>query len=233
MRSAPFIVIVAAVAACHGGPDANHGGAGGHAPNGTCAASSVVTTTSCTKRAIPASNASSKRGCKSDADCKDGVDGRCVKNGDYVEGRLVRSPLLAGPPAMPPPTICVYDQCSTNTECGPKARCWCGEGSGRNRCVQLDACLADADCGPHRLCECGAGGSPNQCMSGDCRSDADCGGDAGSCLHGEAGRFCATAGDGCRTQEDCRGKSAEYETCDFDGSTASWQCRVVAPRPAG
>ncbi len=231
MRIAAVTALLVAVAACHGGPDANHGGGDGHpTPHGTCGASSVVTTTTCTKRTIPASNASSALGCKSDADCKDGRDGRCVKSG-IPEGRFVRSPLLAGPPAQPPPTICEYDQCTTNADCGQKVRCSCGEGQSRNQCVQLDACLGDADCGPYMLCLCGGGGSPNQCLAGNCRTDADCGG--ATCRSSETGRFCATAADGCKSHDDCRTSSAEYRECSFDRVAESWQCRSVPPRPAG
>lgn len=202
------------------------------APAGTCKPSSVISTPSCAPRVHPPSNASSANGCKSDAECKNGIDGRCVDNRDHRRyGALPPAArnLLAGPPPLPPDSVCVYDQCRTNADCGAKARCQCGAGDDRNGCMPLDACLRDADCGADGLCACGASGSPNGCMPGNCRADADCGGQ--KCGSGPTGSFCRTPRDKCRTNEDCKG--GPFAVCDYDRGTKAWACRVIPPRPPG
>lgn len=131
---------------------------------------------------------------------------------------------------MPPETVCTYDRCSSNAECGAGARCACGVGEGRNGCVPLDSCLRDAECGIDALCACGASGGPNACRPGNCRTDADCGGQ--KCDAGEAGSFCHTARDKCRTNEDCA-SPPQFRICDYDRGTKAWACRVIPPRPPG
>lgn len=204
-----------------------------NAPAGTCKPSSVISTLSCAPRVHPPSNASSVNGCKSDAECKNGIDGRCVDNRDhrrYGALPVAARNLLAGPPPLPPDSVCVYDQCRTNAECGAKGRCKCGAGDARNGCMSLDACLRDADCGAESLCACGASGSPNGCMPGNCRSDADCA--AQKCGPGQEGSFCHTPRDKCRTNDDCA-SGPQFSVCDYDQRTKAWACRVIPPRPPG
>ncbi len=232
MRTAALLAFGFVVIACKGAADPATTSAPPRTA-GHCGASSVVTTTSCPKRTIPPSNKSSARGCKSDADCKDGIDGRCVDSGYRGAAAPARGNgnLLAEPPAAPPPTICVYDQCTANADCGTKARCACGDDTARAACVPLDACLADADCGEAMLCTCGGSGQPNTCVAGNCRADADC--SAGQKCHGgPSGNFCTTPNDACHERVDCDAPNA-YRVCDYDRTKKSWSCRDVPPLPAG
>jgi hypothetical protein len=231
VRSLGFFAFGLVAFACHGAPDPSAPHDTAHPANGHCAASSVVTTTSCPKRTIPPSNKSSDRGCKSDADCKNGIEGRCVDSGFRADRSLRPSGnLLAEPPAAPPPTICVYDQCTTNADCGAHARCQCGSESSRAACVTLDACSADADCGEAMLCVCGTDGLPNGCRAGNCRTDADCPGQ--KCQGGPSGNFCTTDHDACRERAQCDAPNA-YRICDWDRTKKAWGCRDVPPIPPG
>ncbi len=233
-----LVLLLAVVGAC-GGPTRGASGpeaaSGRRMPDGTCAPSSVVTTTACETRTIPASNASGRTGCKSDADCSYGHRGRCVKNPFYRsnDSGTIRGEarLLAGPPPPPNETECVYDQCDTNADCGARARCACGEGEHRNTCIPLDACRADGDCGIDGLCACGTGGGANTCTPANCRTDADCGA-GGSCATGASGTYCRTERDSCRSNEQCESKD-DYRICDYDRSARLWKCRVVPPVPPG
>lgn len=257
MRKRSFLttslLVSAAVIACGGGRDAvapnggqvdgvsiavpaGTGAAGSAAPVGACKPSSVITTASCAPRTRPPSNASSSSGCKSDAECKNGVQGRCVDNRSGVRRRAALPPaarnLFAEPPPPPPETVCTYDQCRSNADCGAKARCDCGVDQGRNACVPLDNCLRDAECGPDARCACGdpPANGPNACIPGNCRTDADCGGL--SCAQGNEGKFCRTPRDTCRTHEDCASPQ-QFRICDYHTSSKAWTCRVIVPRPPG
>lgn len=238
-----FVALVSlfAVAACSRtatpeGSLASDGGRNGEASHavtkgGTCGPSSVVTTTACAPRTLPPSNATSDYGCKSDAECKQGRDGRCVKNDRGIYGATVApSPLLAAPPPPPPKTVCVYDECVSNADCGSKARCACGEGTVRHRCIPLDACLTDAECGKDSLCACGSGAGANTCIFANCRSDKDC--DGRTCGASASGTYCHTGDDECTTDKDCK-KGNEYSICDYERSRGAWKCRVVPPIPPG
>jgi len=239
-RAVSIVLAVGVVAACHGGPDPATGPGATPAHVGTCNPSTPwrsdgKVTTTCPSRVLPPSNASSARGCKSDADCKDGIEGRCVDSGykdpSGSSSRVTPSNLLAGPPPLPAPTLCTYDQCVADADCGAKARCACGAGSARNACVGVDACFTDHDCAPESLCRCGASGSPNVCALGNCRTDGDCAG--GPCIAGVSGSYCATAHDACHAQADCKASPGTYQECDYDRASKAWACRVVPPRLPG
>lgn len=104
--------------------------------------------------------------CATDADCTEGVNGRCVSHRGYA--------------------FCSYDTCFADDACeGP---CLCrGEGGGvgsggANRCVSGN-CQTDADCGPGNFCsptlgDCGLyGGTVGYyCHTCDdeCTNDSEC-----------------------------------------------------------
>lgn len=115
---------------------------------------------------------STRGGCSSDADCTDGINGRCV--GSRFEN------------------VCSYDTCFADDECG-SGPCLCrgaagGVGSfGANSCVG-GQCQVDADCGPGGFCspslgDCGAYGGivGYYCRTceDECLNDADCTDDMG------------------------------------------------------
>ncbi len=237
MRALPVALLVAVTIACHGTPDVVAPPKLPPPAPGTCNPSSVASRGPCPERSIPKSNASSRTGCKSDKDCKDGIEGRCIESGEREEDDrsdvpFTRSNGLAEAPMRPPPTICVYDACRADKDCGDHARCMCGEGQERAQCIELDGCLADADCGPNALCNCADLGRANRCGPGNCRSDADCNGAA--CVGVYSGSFCATPRDRCHARADCKGTSPEGAfMCDWDPTAKALDCRVIPAPPPG
>lgn len=229
MRAASVVLCVGllavsfAFAACR---DPAVGGPTPAARGGTCRPSSIPTGKACPERAVPPSNASSSSGCKSDADCKDGRQGRCVRFGISL-APAERSNLLAGPPPPPPETICAYDECATDADCGAKRRCECGGPGQRYRCVGVDQCQGDRDCAAGSLCACGEGGAPNQCLQSTCRADADCAGGY-PCAASQGGRYCRSPRDRCKGAADC----GRDETCDYRHAEGAFVCvpeRVLPP----
>lgn len=202
---------------------------------GLCKASSVAQGTTCPTRAIPPGTGSSPEGCKSDAECTQGRDGRCVRA--WGEGAEVDAPatdarranLFAGPPPPPPRSKCVYDECTKDKDCPNGSRCACGSGKGkdRNQCIRTDACLVDGDCGEGKLCHCGQNAAPNACQPGNCRSDADCG-NGFTCE-----TYCHSAKDACRESSDCKAPEHMIPICMYLEQTRAWGCKSLVPRPPG
>ena len=211
-------------------------GGGPQGAGGSCARSSVVTTEACVAKVRPPENQGSDAGCRSDAECVHGKQGRCVKNaalGGGLEPRpsVAARALMAGPPPPPPKTICVYDACERNSDCGPHARCGCDELRGRNACIALDSCSGDGDCSRGKLCQCGVNGKPNQCLPGDCRSDADCPGTTcEASYHG--GSFCRTPGDRCKSSKECE-KTGLWGVCEMLPGDDVWACHDYPLLPPG
>lgn len=139
-----------------------------------------------------------------------------------------RASLLAEAPAPPPETICAYDECMTDADCGPKRRCECGSDGQRYRCVGVDQCRSDTDCGGGALCMCGEGAGPNQCHESTCRSDADCAGGY-PCADSHGARHCRTRRDRCRASGDC----ARGETCRYRQPEGAFVCVPIPIVPAG
>jgi hypothetical protein len=207
---------------------------------GVCAPSSVARGAACPERKVPPGTGSSPEGCKSDADCKSGIEGRCVGQRVTVDlaprsAERARD-LLAAPPPPPLRSQCVYDQCRADKDCGAGARCDCrpGVGSDRNQCKPLDACLGDRDCSADTLCTCGSAGVANACSPGNCRTDADCNGLA--CEPDSNGyRFCRSPRDACSRPTDCKVDAASYGTpiCVFKPAAHARVCDVSFPPPPG
>jgi hypothetical protein len=70
--------------------------------------------------------------CRSDGDCVERADGRCVVLGDTHSARIA---------------ACVYDGCTGDRDCRAGETCVCGTGVGpdRNRCMPGN-CHTDVDC---------------------------------------------------------------------------------------
>lgn len=202
---------------------------------GLCNPSSVAQGTTCPTRPIPPGTGNSPEGCKSDAECTQGRDGRCVRAwGDGAENDIApsearRTNLLAGPPRPPPRSKCVYDECMTDKDCGAGTRCMCGSGKGkdRNECIRTDACLSDADCGIDKLCLCGQGARANTCVPGNCRADSDC---AGSY---RCETYCRSAKDACHDNSECKAPEHMIAICMYLEETHAWGCKNMVPRPPG
>ncbi len=212
--------VTVAFAACR---EPSVGGPASGARAGTCGPSSVAKGGRCPDRALPPSNASSTRGCRSDAECTQGRQGRCVRFGVSL-APAERSSLLAEAPAPPPETICAYDEC----EADAKMRCECGAPGQRYRCVGVDRCMGDRDCGEGSLCACGASGAPNQCVRSTCRTDADCAGGY-PCVDNQGGRYCRSGRDRCKSSADCERGS----TCDFSDRERAFVCVPMRIMPPG
>ena len=76
--------------------------------------------------------------CKADADCKQGVHGRCIGHGGGPAG-----------------CFCTYDKCSGDSGCANGSTCACRDspymGSSGNQCVPGN-CRVDSDCGKGGSC---------------------------------------------------------------------------------
>lgn len=106
--------------------------------------------------------------CRTDADCTQGKNGRCIGGGHSL------------------PT-CAYDRCASDTDCGPRESCNCDANEG-NACLPAN-CHTDEDCGgrgcsPTHGETCGnMGGAVGfYCHTAHdaCVNDEDCARDAGS-----------------------------------------------------
>ena len=203
---------------------------------GTCSRSSVATGVACPSKIVPASKASSPEGCKSDADCKDSMNGRCIDTRSPSSVRYRPTPNLLGEPPRPPPrTRCEYDQCFKDADCDAKSHCVCDGYHHRSYCVPIDACTSDNDCGVNHQCECGSAqsvGAPNVCVMGNCRSDSDCHGGL-PCEDSGEGRFCRTAADTCKHHEECKAPPGYVAFCGYTVGKTRWECRTQMMRPPG
>lgn len=231
--------------ACGGAARPPSGGPRPQARTHPCSPSSVVTTVECPSRTPPASNASSNWGCKSDADCTQGKAGRCTRNPSYggssrstgvpVSALPKRTNLLAEAPPPPPETVCTYDACTHNSDCGTAQRCVCDPLPARYRCERLDECLLDAECPQGSLCACGEGALANRCAPGNCRSDADCSGGF-ACETSLAGfRYCRSSLDRCSQTQGCDpiGAQGPPTQCDRQPGDGHWFCHLVPQIPPG
>ncbi len=209
-------------------------------PGETCARSSFAIGETCVRRDVPASNASSPEGCKSDAECKAGMNGRCVKTGaDDPSGHAAardgirHGNLFGAAPPPPPRTVCIYDQCFNDGDCGAKSRCVCGTEGERNTCRPVDDCTTDAACGANRLCQCNSSaGGANYCIQGNCRTDADCH-DGFKCESGIGGTFCRTPNDLCTTSIACPNIPNASNACGYLVEHARWECQAIPFPPPG
>jgi hypothetical protein len=134
-------------------------------------------------------------GCSSDSQCTAGVNGRCFPFGGLV-GR-------GG---------CSYDECFTDSQCGPQAICACRGSStdqSANYCVPVGDCVVDSDCGPGGYC------SPSR----------------ESC--GSTPYYCHTPVDTCTNDTDCPAVDAGgspcavVAPCAYDLQERRWTCRQV------
>ena len=144
----------------------------------------------CPPQRGPGQTCSSSGACSIDADCDAGTNGRCF------------SPY--GPSGNCSPTVCSYDQCQGDSDCGPKVPCDCrpsSSASSANTCATGSNCATDGDCGPNGYC------SPGQY--------------AGSCdvpLY-----FCHTEHDACLDDTDCI-KLGAGQACNYDSTLQRFTC---------
>lgn len=161
---------------------ARGGAVGARIPKNHRAASST-----CTEARAPltpgAPTGGSGPSCKTDADCKDGKNGRCGPMGRRWG--------------------CSYDDCFVDTDCPAGNACECrGAGASEANTCKAGNCRTDADCNGNycspSLSNCGHlfGTFGYFCHSrkDECTDDSDCGGVAGACRYiGQGGYFkCST-----------------------------------------
>ena len=105
--------------------------------------------------------------CKSDSDCTDGKDGRCVL-----------SLPIAG-------CSCTYDQCFEDADCPAGNVCTCGGAYSGNTCVS-GSCRVDADCGVGGYCSPVVGGCSSDAMDYACHTPKDTCSDNKDCPFGSS-----------------------------------------------
>lgn len=138
-------------------------------------------------------------GCRSDAECLEGLNGRCVGSGMGI-------------------TVCSYDECRTDADCGDGAFCNCRGaqivgGSTNNICVRGSDCRSDGDCGgPY----CSPSLVPDECAGTSLRF-------LGYFCH-SARDECIDDGD-CR-REGPSSSAGGNDTCDYDTAARRWRCSV-------
>ncbi len=131
-------------------------------------------------------------GCLKDADCTTGANGRCVA-------------------FLGKPSICSYDACKADAECGSASVCDCrnSDNFGANTCFQ-GGCQVDADCGAAGYCSPSAVAIGTDCYTG--------------IPQGSFGYFCHTAADTCVDDADCTAGPAGSQACLFQVDTTRWAC---------
>jgi len=121
--------------------------------------------------------------CDADVECDAGTNGRCTLHPEIV-GCLI---------------ACTYDQCFTDTDCGPGKACLCG----------VDPAWSTAE--------------GNVCVHAGCRTDSDCSNGLTCSLSYQAAcgaqpaYACHTSQDDCADSSDC-----SLGACMFDGK--KWTC---------
>jgi hypothetical protein len=139
--------------------------------------------------------------CSSDSECTAGVNGRCFP----FEG-------LVGPGG------CSYDECFTDSNCGPKTPCSCRSSSTDNSANVCDVggnCAVDSDCGPGGYCS---------------FSDPILNNGAANVCYGPYLYYCHTASDTCINDSDCgpldSGTPPESpaNVCAYNTQDNRWEC---------
>lgn len=139
--------------------------------------------------------------CTSDSQCTAGVNGRCFPFAGLVG-----------------PGGCSYDECFTDSDCGPGATCLCRGSStdnSANICVRGGNCVVDSDCGPGGYC------SPS--FGQGCLTPGP--------------YFCHTTMDSCSNDSDCAPVDAGPSSCEvlapcvFDPQEQRWACTQLTCCP--
>jgi hypothetical protein len=186
--------VVSSVSSKDAGPP-NDGGPGADAPPAHAPSQHRSTATTCTPVPLPPEpnlDAGSLLGPSARFDCHVHTD--CTA---MPRGRCILVP--TNPPYDPGGTRCVYDQCTTDMQCGP-GPCQCGDVA--NSCLAGN-CHVDSDCG----------------NGGYCSPEID------PCQGFTLGYYCHTPADTCIDDTDCTNTPPIGRgSCQFDGDAGSWQC---------
>ncbi len=128
-------------------------------------------------------------------DAGKGYSGQCERDTDCVAGRNGRCSFPGHAQSM-----CSYDQCMADADCGAGKVCDCRDG---HTCLPAN-CHTDADCG-------GLGCSPTNATS--------CGN-----MGGTVGYYCHTKKDDCIDDGDCKKKGTESGMCVYEPAASRWTC---------
>lgn len=133
--------------------------------------------------------------CKTDAECTQGTNGRCLS-------------LVLGPPS------CSYDRCAKDGDCGQSTgvcQCRAAAEGGANVCRQGN-CRTDGDCGVtgKGFCSPSATGIDATCRTG--------------IPSGSFGYFCHTPSDECSNDADCAKGVTGQGACIYDLNKVHWAC---------
>jgi hypothetical protein len=141
--------------------------------------------------------------CSSDSECTAGANGLCFP----WEG-------LVGAGG------CSYDECFTDSNCGPKTPCLCRSSSTDNSANSCDVggnCAVDSDCGPGGYCSPSPEMFPNP-----------------NVCWGSQPYYCHTASDLCINDSDCAPLDAgpppplgPRYACAYDAQDNRWQCTMA------
>ena len=201
------------VAVDHDG--ARGGEAGSTAAGGSTAATSLVPTShrpegvACPQERGPG-HASVVRDCTEDAECTDGMNGRCI------------SPNVLGPLGG---SGCSYDTCMSDADCSGREPCQCrasATSSDPNYCLTGSNCRIDSDCGPGGFC------SPSLFYVGSAINSIPVSGEGIA----RFGYFCHTSEDLCQNASDCDASNCRPEegcgqmACGY-ASVDRWDCFEV------
>jgi hypothetical protein len=146
--------------------------------------------------------------CLSDADCTEGINGRCFLNAN--------SSCVSD---------CSYDGCLSDSDCSGQGACICrssGSDSTANICL-AGSCRTDTDCGPCGYC------SPSLIDAGCfCPSSLLCTNDLGGACGDVCGHayFCHTVTDTCVDAIDC-----SVGACGYNILAKSWSCESCNAAP--
>ena len=198
-----LLVLAASVAGC--GDFTNDSGGSGGSDGGppTVPTGHRVEDVACPEERGPG-DAPVVRDCTEDADCTEGMNGRCI------------SPNVLGPLGG---SYCTYDNCFSDADCPMNEPCRCRESAADNApnyCVTGSNCRIDGDCGPGGFC------SPSLL---DIDSSIS-GGPAGF------GYFCHTPQDLCLNHGDCDPSACELSSCasmacGYSLESNHWDCFTV------
>lgn len=146
--------------------------------------------------------------CLENADCTAGQNGLCLCAPD-----LVPPASGTGPGTLYGETVCSYDECFVDSDCGPRVPCDCripGISGTPNVCLSASDCAIDSDCPLPGFC------SPSLVPA----------------QTPDVGFFCHTEDDTCIDDVDCPPPSGPIvSACRFDATSGIWRCFEEPSRP--
>jgi hypothetical protein len=126
------------------------------------------------------------------------------------------------------PLVGLPGMCNFDGDCGPKPNGRCEVNPRGNCACVFDDCTSDVDCGGGGICGCNPTNIGNACVTGSCRIDSDCGvgGYCGpvvfGCLNKIVSYECHAPTDRCLVDADC---PAGEPCLAVSQEGTGWSCR--------